>query len=275
MCAWDHSSRREFYDYYAEESQSHETLQRFRSIRDSVLRIVEQNKSETKSLDVVDIGCGAGTQCMTWAELGYRVHGLDVNRPLLDLARKRADDAGYRIDYRTGSAMELPWADGSMDVCLAIELLEHVAEWRACLNEFIRILRPGGVLVVTTTNRLCPVQQEFTLPLYSWYPGPVKRHFERLAKTTRPALANFATYPAVNWFSFYSLRDVLAPSGFQCFDRFDIMDLSKKSPLAKYVVSSLRVPFLKWLAHVATPGTIIIAKKRTGRTADPAGRRPS
>ncbi len=62
-------------------------------------------------------------------------------------------------------------------------------------------MRPGGVLYLTTTSCLCPSQMEFRLPLYSWYPGFLKRRYERLAKTTRPELANFAIYPAVHWFS--------------------------------------------------------------------------
>jgi 2-polyprenyl-3-methyl-5-hydroxy-6-metoxy-1,4-benzoquinol methylase len=103
-----------------------------------------------------------------------------------------------------------------MHVCLLPELLEHVVEWMACLKETARILRPGGVLFLSTTNKLCPSQQEFSLPLYSWYPRPLKRHFEKLAVTKRPELENFARYPAVNWFSFYSLRSELSRLGFDC-----------------------------------------------------------
>lgn len=261
---WDHSSHEEFFSYYARESLSSASLERFRSARDAVLRVLRVNATNSRRLDVADIGCGAGTQCLLWAELGHCVHGVDVNQPLLDLARSRAEKAGYRLDLQIGSAAQLPWPEESMDVCLALELLEHVAEWRVCLKEFIRVLRPGGVLFLTTTNNLCPSQQEFNLPLYSWYPRILKERFERLAKTTRPQLANYATYPAVNWFNFYRLRAELSPSGFESLDRFDIMDCSTKGPLAKWVVSTVRlIPPLRWLAHVATPGTMILAVKRS------------
>lgn len=261
--SWDHSSDKRFFDYYSKESQTAETLQRFVSIRDCVLRIMTNSRSVARSLDVVDIGCGAGTQCMLWAELGHHVHGLDVNKPLLDLAKERAARAGYVIDYRLGSAVQLPWAHESMDVCLVLELLEHVPQWKVCLDEFVRVLRPGGTLFLTTTNKLCPIQQEFTLPLYGWYPSALKLYFERLAVTTHPGLANFARYPAVNWFTFYGLRRVLSSREIQCLDRFDIMDLSSKGYLLKWIAACLRmVPVLRWLAHVATPGTILVAQKR-------------
>jgi 2-polyprenyl-6-hydroxyphenyl methylase/3-demethylubiquinone-9 3-methyltransferase len=264
VSTWDHSSHERFYDYYAKASQSQKTLQRFRSIRDCVLKVVDRSQFERRPLEIADIGCGTGTQSMMWAELGHNVHALDVNEPLVKLARERSAKGGYVIDFQVGSAVEMPWADASMDVCLVPELLEHVAEWKTCLNECTRILGRGGVLFLTTTNKLCPIQQEFNLPLYSWYPAPFKRHFEHIAVTTRQDLANFARYPAVNWFTFYSLRAALVRSGFQCLDRFDVMDLSKKSTLAKLIVGSVRaVPVLRWLAHVATPGTIVVAIKGT------------
>jgi 2-polyprenyl-3-methyl-5-hydroxy-6-metoxy-1,4-benzoquinol methylase len=260
---WDHSTDERFYVYYAQASQSEEALQRFRSIRDCVLRILANNQRAAAPLDVADIGCGAGTQCLLWAELGHHLHGLDVNASLVELANRRATSAGYTIDFRIGSAVEMPWAEESMDVCLVLELLEHVAEWQRCLNECVRLLRPGGILVLTTVNKLCPIQQEFNLPLYSWYPAPLKRYCERLALSTHPELANFARYPAVNWFSFYSLRAALAERGFRCLDRFDLVDLSKKGTLAKWIVASVRVVSpLRWLAHLITPGVIMVAIKR-------------
>lgn len=265
--AWDHSSHEHFYDYYARASESKATLQRFLAIRDMVSRVLEE-QAVARPLEIADIGCGAGTQCMMWAELGHTVHGLDVNEPLLELAKQRATEAGFTVDFRVGSAVALPWASASMDVCLVPELLEHVVDWQGCLREFTRILRPGGVLYLSTTNKLCPIQQEFHLPLYSWYPAPLKRHCERLAVTTHGKWVNFARYPAVNWFSFYSLRALLSPAGFRCRDRFDVMDLSTKGALARVIVAAIQaLPALRWLGHVATPSTSLVAIKHGQRAA--------
>jgi 2-polyprenyl-3-methyl-5-hydroxy-6-metoxy-1,4-benzoquinol methylase len=262
MSKWDHSSHQEFYEYYAAESESERALQRFRSIRDCVLRVVEKGNGGVTPLEVLDIGCGAGTQSMLWAEAGHHVYALDVNEPLLELGKQRAASSGYDIDFRLGTALELPWAEESMDVCLVIELLEHVDAWERCLKEFARVLKPGGVLFLTTSNKLCPIQQEFNLPFYSWYPAAIKHYCERLAMTTHPQLANYAKYPAVNWFSFYGLRKVVAPWGFRCLDRFDVMDVSKKSAFEALVVSAVHNSSVcRWLAHIATQGTMIACVK--------------
>jgi 2-polyprenyl-6-hydroxyphenyl methylase/3-demethylubiquinone-9 3-methyltransferase len=257
----DHSSHIEFFEYYARQSLTPAARERFRAVRDTILRV--NSPAKQKAYDVADIGCGAGTQSLLWAELGHRVRGLDINQPLIELARNRAVEAGCSIEFEIGSAVSLPWPDGSMDICLAIELLEHVQDWRACLREFTRILRPEGILFLTTSNKLCPRQHEFNLPFYSWYPPAMKRHCERLAMTTHPAIANHATYPAINWFSFYQLQSVLAERGFDSLDRFDLINLREKSGIGRAVVASLRaVSSLRWLAHVATPGTTVFARKR-------------
>jgi 2-polyprenyl-3-methyl-5-hydroxy-6-metoxy-1,4-benzoquinol methylase len=263
--AWDHSTHESFYEYYARESQSEEARGRFQRVRDAILKVIGNGKPLKRVLQVADIGCGAGTQSVVWAETGHSVHALDINEPLLELGRSRAAKAGHRIDFQVGSATKLPWADESMDVCIALELIEHVADWKSCMKEFVRVLRPGGVLFLTTTNQLCPIQEEFNLPLYSWYPARLKRHYENLAMTTRPELANYAKYPAVNWFTFYGLQAMLARSGFRSLDRFEMMNTEARGIPARFIIGALRsVAILRWVGQVCTPGTRILAQKRPG-----------
>ena len=252
-----------FYEYYARESASDQTRQRFEAIRQAVLRVRERGGAEVTGLDVADIGCNAGTQCILWAHGGHRVHGVDINEQLLALGRSRGEKAGLKIDFRVGSATALPWDDSSMDVCLLPELLEHVEEWEQCIDEAVRILKSGGTLFLSTTNRLCPKQEEFDLPLYSWYPRRLKRHYERLSRTSRPELVNHAEFPAVHWFTFFELAEALAERGLESLDRFDIIKTDDRSFLVRGSVGLLkRVPLLRWLGHVATPYTVIVATKQ-------------
>ncbi len=259
---WDHSSHSEFLDYYAEQALSESTLIRFTAVRDMVLRMLPAEKASS-SLEVADIGCGPGMQSILFAEKGHNVHGLDVSEPFLELARQRTEERGFEVDYQLGSATNLPWGDESMDVVLLPELLEHVADWESCVNEATRILKPGGALYLSTTNSLCPKQQEFTLPFYSWYPGFMKRRYEVLAVTTRPEIANFAKYPAVNWFTPYGLKRALKARGLKtAFDRFDCMDTSTSSSLGKTAVALIRaLPPLRLLGHMATPYSSLVAIK--------------
>jgi 2-polyprenyl-6-hydroxyphenyl methylase/3-demethylubiquinone-9 3-methyltransferase len=261
--AADTSNADEFVAYYERESLTAATEARCRETLASILRSVPAARRD-RVLDVVDIGCGPGSHALLWAKQGHRVRGIDVSQRLVDLARRRAADSGLDITFMVGTATALPWEDRSADVCILPELLEHVADWRRCLNEATRIVRPDGVLFLSTTNHLCPIQQEFNLPLYSWYPAFLKRHFEQLAVTRRPDLANHATYPAVNWFSFYSLRRELAALGFRCLDRFQTasLDGSRVKRLCLQVLR--RSSALRLLAQIATPYTQIIAVRTSG-----------
>jgi ubiquinone/menaquinone biosynthesis C-methylase UbiE len=260
--AFDHTSDPDFVAYYEQASLSDATRARFEAMREKVLALIARERPAGTPLKVADIGCGAGSQAALWAELGHEVFGLDVNEALVAIGARRAVAARLPIRFDVGTATALPYDDASMDVCLLPELLEHVDDWQTCVGEAARVLKRGGVLYLSTTNVLCPVQEEFELPLYSWYPQALKRRYERLALTTRPELVNHARYPAVHWFSYYGLRDHLARLGFECLDRFDMIDGSKRGVLAGLVLGAVkRLDVVRWFGHVLTPYTVVFAVK--------------
>lgn len=256
------SDDKRFFEYYKTASESPETLERSRGIYDSLVACMQSDGVDTaQPLDVADIGCGAGTQSMLWARAGHRVSGIDINTDLIELARNRAAAAGLPVTFLVGSADALPWDSGKFDVCIVPELLEHVETWERCLDEVCRIVKPGGYLFLTTTNRLCPKQQEFNLPAYSWYPSWLKRKCLELARTTRRDWVEYAQYPAVNWFSPGELARELRRRGYSSFDRFDLIarrnPSGAKSALARLVASS---GALRQLAYLATPYTLLVAR---------------
>ncbi len=255
----DTSSHQQFVDYYAKESLSESTRQRFEAIQTRVLALAGPTN---RPLNVLDIGCGAGAQCALWAADGHHVFGVDINAPLIDVARQRAQASGIAARFDVGSATNLPYETASMDVCLIPELLEHVPEWQPCLAEAVRVLRPGGILFLSTTNVLCPVQNEYRLPLYSWYPGFAKRYFEKRAVTSWPAIANYARYPAVHWFSYYRLARFLAGKGMRCYDRFAVMDARSGSAIRRAVVGLFQhSSLLRLLGQICSTGSVVFAVK--------------
>lgn len=265
---FDHTSDPNFYAYYVDKSALPSARDHFIRIRDKTISVLTAQRPGNQKFRMLDVGCGAGTQARLWAELGHDVFGLDVNAPLLEVGRARARKDGLRIQFDLGSATSLPYEDESMDACLMLELLEHVQEWQACIREAVRVIKPGGVIYLSTTNSLCPKQQEFNLPMYSWYPGFLKRRFERLAVTTRPELANYARYPAVNWFTFYALRRFLSGLGVRCLDRFDLIDEANKGLAARGMLWAVKnIPPLRLAAHMMTPGTTLLGIKRNARVA--------
>lgn len=259
---FDTSTHDQFFQYYQEKSQSPETITRFQRLVELILRAMKAAAGEGP-FRIADVGGGAGTLARLFARRGHDVTCVDLSKDLLEVGRSRAEAEGLTMEFINCSATKTPISDASLDICVIPELLEHVAEWRECLDEAGRMVRPGGLLYLSTTNKLCPVQEEFTLPLYSWYPGFLKRRYERLAVTTRPELANYAKYPAVNWFTFYSLRKELVARGFSRFlDRVDMIEIldpgSTKASVAKLL---RRIPFGRFAFQFVTDGSYMIAFK--------------
>jgi 2-polyprenyl-6-hydroxyphenyl methylase/3-demethylubiquinone-9 3-methyltransferase len=184
------------------------------------------------------------------------------------LAKARNAEFGAAASFEVASATQLPWEAARFDVALLPELLEHVDDWESVLNEAVRVIKPGGSLFLSTTNVLCPVQQEFALPMYSWYPGWLKKHYLKRSLTDAPHLANFATYPAVHWFSPYGLKRFLAKRGVVASDRFDLIDTTHRGGAARAVLGAIRLlPPLRFAAHVATPSTLMYGRKQDSHRA--------
>lgn len=257
-----HHADKRFLEYYRDKSSDTENVARSSAMYSAITSFLARQGQRSRGLSVADIGCGPGAQAILWASKGFSVKALDVNADFIAAGQESAKKLGLEIDFRIGSATDLPWDDESVDICLAPELLEHVPNWDACLDEFARILRPGGLLFINTSNKLCPIQSEFNLPLYSWYPSSLKRYCERLATTTRPDLVNFATYPAVNWFSFYSLRNEFAKRGLVSFDRMDVSDIGRMSDAKRRIIGMMRrSSLLRLVVHLLTPSTQILGIK--------------
>ena len=101
---------------------------------------------------VLDIASATGAQCRWLARAGISTTGIDLSEPMIAAARKRS---GENTRYVCGSALELPFDDGSFDACLlALALHEHPESERTqMIEEARRVLRNHGVLVIADFQR--------------------------------------------------------------------------------------------------------------------------
>src|SRR5579883_787921 len=91
---------------------------------------------------ILDIGCGTGGMLPQYAAFGNAC-GLDPSEEAQDACRRRG------VPFVRGSGAQLPFADASIDVITALDVIEHVRDDAGLLRELRRVLRPGGVLVLT------------------------------------------------------------------------------------------------------------------------------
>jgi ubiquinone/menaquinone biosynthesis C-methylase UbiE len=104
--------------------------------------------------DLLDAGCGTGIFTYDFLKEEARVTGLDVSRPMLDVAQKKL--TGYPIDFVAGDMLCLPFKDNSFDKAVSVTALEFIEDANAAVSELFRVTRPGGLIVVATLNSLSP-----------------------------------------------------------------------------------------------------------------------
>ena len=104
-------------------------------------------------LKLVDIGCGGGLICEPMKRLGADVKGIDASEKNIKTATVHAQENGLEIDYRASTAEALVEAGEQYDVVLALEIVEHVADAQAFIDSCCALVKPGGLLVMTTINR--------------------------------------------------------------------------------------------------------------------------
>ena len=98
---------------------------------------------------VADVGSGTGFIAAGLAPLVQKVIVLDGSSSMLDVARKNLSPFGSKIEYHVADGQALPLPDGSVDAAFANMYLHHCANPLAAIREMVRILKPGGRLVIT------------------------------------------------------------------------------------------------------------------------------
>lgn len=104
-------------------------------------------------LHLLDIGCGGGLVCEPMARLGATVTGIDASERSIGVARLHAERMGLAIDYHASTAESLRDQGKRYDVVLALEIVEHVADVDTFLSCCAELVKPGGVLILSTLNR--------------------------------------------------------------------------------------------------------------------------
>ena len=101
---------------------------------------------------ILDVGCGLGTYVRRFREFSDDVHGLDVDPDRVAKASETLPN------ITLGFGEHLPYPDARFDVVFLNEVIEHVDNDRGTLAECVRVLRPGGHIVIYAPNRLFPFE---------------------------------------------------------------------------------------------------------------------
>jgi len=125
-------------------------------IRDQTAAHFNRDPARLDSLSglrILDIGCGGGVLSEPLARLGASVTGADPAENNIAAAQHHAAQGGLSIDYRAITAEALAEASEAFDVVLAMEVVEHVADFNLFIETVSALVKPGGLMFVATLNR--------------------------------------------------------------------------------------------------------------------------
>lgn len=103
---------------------------------------------------VLEVGVGAGTDFLQWVRSGAQAHGIDLTHEAIDNVTERLALYGLKAaDIRVADAECLPYPDNYFDCVYSWGVIHHSPDMEQCLNEIIRVARPGGTIKLMVYNR--------------------------------------------------------------------------------------------------------------------------
>lgn len=128
---------------------------------------------------VFEPGIGNGRIAFPLAKRGYRVDGVDISREMLTQLKERIPekDPGGRVSFLQADVSELPYDSATFDLAIAVHLFWFVSRWKKAIDELVRVLKPGGPIIMMTTGggrEIPEINERYkALCLNAGYPVPV------------------------------------------------------------------------------------------------------
>jgi len=115
---------------------------------------IERQARGLSGKHIVDIGCGGGILTEALAQRGALMTGIDMAEQSLKVARLHLHESDLDIDYQLSTAEAFAEHNAArFDVVACLEMLEHVPDPAAIIDAAVRLLKPGGCLILSTLNR--------------------------------------------------------------------------------------------------------------------------
>jgi ubiquinone/menaquinone biosynthesis C-methylase UbiE len=109
---------------------------------------------------VLEVAPGPGYLSIELAKLGnYKITGLDISKDIVEIAKRNAKEAGVEIDFRQGNASSMPFGANRFHFIICVLSFKNFKEPLMCLNEFYRVLKPGGTALIMDLNRNASMQE--------------------------------------------------------------------------------------------------------------------
>lgn len=139
-------------------------------------------KYKNSNSKVLDHGCGIGLSLYYLAQYYEDIEGIDVNRENIQIAKKQFKKLNCKANLKLYDGKKLPYPDNTFDLVISMEVWEHAPDPDGMLREIKRVLKPDGILHITTANKLWPIEPHYHLLFLSYLPYSFADFYVRLTK---------------------------------------------------------------------------------------------
>ncbi|SES89992.1 ubiquinone biosynthesis O-methyltransferase [Natronincola peptidivorans] len=106
-----------------------------------------------KGMTILDVGCGTGNFSIKLAELGCKVVAIDLSEEMLKVARRKVEEKELDITFHTMDVYDIKLEENQFDAVFSMAAFEFIKEPQKAYTEMMRVLKPGGELLIGTIHR--------------------------------------------------------------------------------------------------------------------------
>jgi len=146
-CGTDHIQERKFSREYFEKIEAHRY-----AVEPEIFSFAQFTRFHKAKM--LEVGIGAGTDFIQWIRAGALAYGIDLTEESLKNVQRRLELYGLKAqEIRLADAEHLPYPSNSFDLVYSWGVIHHSPNTKRCLEEMIRVAKPGGVIKVMIYNR--------------------------------------------------------------------------------------------------------------------------
>lgn len=181
---------------------------------------------------ILDVGCGCGTALFHSLCLGFDAYGIECCKWKLDFCNQKIDDFDFPKEWKEhiieGIGEKLPYDEETFDAVTCHMVLEHVDDWRKCIQEMLRVTKIGGIIRI-----MAPDYRNFYEEHYGIYFGkPLIDHREEFKQFLEENNLETDTFNELN---FISKLDILSELRNNASYKLVIRDLDEEYPESRVI----------------------------------------
>jgi len=233
---WNHAScGTEFIDSPKFSQAYFEDIENFRyTIEPEIFSFAQFSRFRDKK--VLEVGVGAGTDFIQWVRSGAHAHGIDISEEAIENVRHRLTLAGLQAaDIQVADAENIPYQDNVFDLVYSWGVIHHSPDTIKCLQEIIRVCKPGGKIKIMIYNRSA---------LFAFYRYLLAALLQgKPFRKIKSVLYHHQESPGTKAYTFREVRKILAP--------LPVKIIEHKATVTKHDLLYYKSKPLQFLAYIA------------------------